>query len=397
MWRYLQLKNLCDVFTDGDWIETKDQSSDGIRLVQTGNVKVGCFADRGDKARYVSEETFKRLNCTEVKEGDILVSRLPEPVGRACIVPNLAEKLITAVDCTIVRTTTDMLPEYLNYYMQSPQYFSSVKDKVTGATRQRISRKNLGEINIFFPPPAEQQRIVAKLDAAFAEIDRAIEIAEAKEAEIDKLKASLLTASLKDDAVMWKTVRLGEALKTGAGGTPLKAKKEFYKDGNIKWLLSGAVCEKDIYRSQTFISQLGLENSSAKIFPENTVLVAMYGATAGQVGILRTEAATNQAVCGIYPNSYYLPEFLYYYLTNYKETLLLEVSGVAQPNLSQEKIKNIQIPLIPLAEQQRIVATLDAAFAEIDTAFSAVRSQRKNYSTLKSSILAQELQPSEAA
>lgn len=174
---------------------------------------------------------------------------------------------------------------------------------------------------------------------------------------------------------MRSTVKLGDVLKTGAGGTPLKSKKDYYEGGSIKWLLSGAVCEKDIYDCKTHITQEGLANSSAKLFPKNTVLVAMYGATAGQVGILRTEAATNQAVCGIYPSKDYLPEFLYYYLSNYKDTLLLEVSGVAQPNLSQVKIKNIPLPCIPIAEQQRIVAKLDAAFAEIDAAIELSKKQ----------------------
>ena len=177
---------------------------------------------------------------------------------------------------------------------------------------------------------------------------------------------------------MWKTKKLGDVLTTSAGGTPLKSKKNYYAGGAIKWLLSGAVCEKDIHDSKTHITEEGLANSSAKLFPSNTVLVAMYGATAGQVGILRTEAATNQAVCGIYPNEDYLPEFLYYYLINYKETLLLEVSGVAQPNLSQVKIKNIPLPLISLAEQQRIVAKLDAAFAEIDVAIETAAKNIQN-------------------
>ena len=174
---------------------------------------------------------------------------------------------------------------------------------------------------------------------------------------------------------MRNTVKLGDVLKTGAGGTPLKSKKNYYEGGSIKWLLSGAVCEKDIYDCNTHITQEGLANSSAKLFPKNTVLVAMYGATAGQVGILRTEAATNQAVCGIYPSTDYLPEFLYYYLSNYKDTLLLEVSGVAQPNLSQVKIKNIPLPCIPIVEQQRIVAKLDAAFAQIDEAISITKNE----------------------
>ena len=178
---------------------------------------------------------------------------------------------------------------------------------------------------------------------------------------------------------MWKTVKLGEVLQTGAGGTPLKSKKEFYAGGNIKWLLSGAVCKKEIYNSETFITQAGLENSSAKIFPPNTVLVAMYGATAGQVGILKVEACTNQAVCGIYPSENYLPEFLYYFLLSYKEKLLEKVSGVAQPNLSQIKIKNIPLPVISLAEQQRIVAKLDAVLAEIENAKYALEQEKVRY------------------
>ena len=165
---------------------------------------------------------------------------------------------------------------------------------------------------------------------------------------------------------MWKTVRLGEVLKTKSGGTPLKSRKEYYENGTIGWLLSGAVCKKDIESSETFITELGLDNSSAKVFPKDTVLVAMYGATAGQVGILRFPSATNQAVCGIYPNKDYLPEFLYYYLTNYKRTLLERTSGAAQPNLSQNKIKDVPIPLLPLPDQHRIADFLDEKTSRID-------------------------------
>ena len=201
MWKTLKLKEICSVFTDGDWIEKKDQSNEGIRLIQTGNVKAGKFADRIDKARYISEETFKRLNCTEVMEGDILVSRLPEPVGRACVIPKLQEKAITAVDCTVIRIKDDVLPSYLNYYMQSPQYFSLVQEKVTGATRQRISRKNLGEVLVSFPPLAEQQRIVAKLNASFSQIDEAINTAEKIKTNYQALRSATLVQELQGDAV----------------------------------------------------------------------------------------------------------------------------------------------------------------------------------------------------
>ena len=185
----------------------------------------------------------------------------------------------------------------------------------------------------------------------------------------------------------WETVLLGDVLKTSAGGTPLKSKKEYYEGGDIPWLMSGEVCRRDIISSVNKITKLGVENSSAKVFPINTTLVAMYGATAGQVGILRFPSATNQAVCGILPNSNYLPEFLYYYLTHYKKTLLLEASGVAQPNLSQIKIKNVPIPKISIQEQQKIVIKLDAIFGEIDKAIVAIEANAKNSEALFESYL----------
>ena len=196
MWQTKILKDLCFIFADGDWIEKKDQSDAGIRLVQTGNIKMGYFAERQDKARYISEDTFNRLNCTEIKRGDILVSRLPEPVGRATIIPELKDKAITAVDCTIIRLNEEILPTYLNYYMQSPNYLSSIQSKVTGATRQRISRKNLGEIPIIFPPLAEQERIVAKLDAAFAEIETILATTSKSKENYSFLKPAILAQEL---------------------------------------------------------------------------------------------------------------------------------------------------------------------------------------------------------
>lgn len=168
----------------------------------------------------------------------------------------------------------------------------------------------------------------------------------------------------------WPNVRIGDVCQTGAGGTPLKSKKQFYDDGDIPWLLSGEVNKRDIVSAKNFITELGLNNSSAKIFPKNTVLVAMYGATAGQAGILRIEAATNQAVCGIYPNKKFVPEYLYYALLHKKDALVATASGNAQPNISQIKVKNTIIPIPSIEEQKRIVAILDEAFAGIDTAIA---------------------------
>jgi type I restriction enzyme, S subunit len=112
-WQVKRLGDVCEVFADGDWVESKDQASEGIRLIQTGNVGEGVFKDRAEKARYISEATFKRLRCTEIFEGDCLISRLPDPVGRSCILPDTGERMITAVDCTIVRfDPSQLLPMF---------------------------------------------------------------------------------------------------------------------------------------------------------------------------------------------------------------------------------------------------------------------------------------------
>ncbi len=166
----------------------------------------------------------------------------------------------------------------------------------------------------------------------------------------------------------WQYKRLGDVCKTGAGGTPLKSKKEYYLNGDIPWLVSGEVSQGEVLSATHFISRTGLENSSAKMFPINTVLIAMYGATAGQVGILRFEACTNQAVCGILPNANFVPEFLFYFFLLQKDALIAQATGNAQPNISQIKIKDTEVPVIPLPEQHRIVAILDAAFDHITTA-----------------------------
>jgi type I restriction enzyme S subunit len=156
----------------------------------------------------------------------------------------------------------------------------------------------------------------------------------------------------------------------GSGGTPLTSKREYYNGGTIPWLQSGEVAQGEVRTATNFITQAGFENSAARIFPRDTVLVAMYGATAGQVGILRFEASTNQAICGILPNEKLHPKFLYYALLSKKSELISKAVGNAQPNISQVKIKNTCVPVPPLAEQKRIVAILDEAFEGIDTAIA---------------------------
>lgn len=196
------LSKVADVFTDGDWIETKDQAESGIRLVQTGNVGCGEYKDRADKARFIDKETFDRLKCFEVLPGDILISRLPDPVGRACIVPDIGQKMITAVDCSIVRLKQGAVdPRFFSYYTQTHEYLRDVDSRCTGTTRRRISRKNLGQVSVPLPPLDEQKQIVAVLDQAFAAFDRARVNAEANLADAQELFVSELREKFRQASI----------------------------------------------------------------------------------------------------------------------------------------------------------------------------------------------------
>lgn len=131
---------------------------------------------------------------------------------------------------------------------------------------------------------------------------------------------------------------------------------EYYENGTVPWLKSGEVNQGYVYETEEKITQMGLKNSSAKIFPIDTVLIAMYGATAGKVGLLKTEASTNQAVCGILPNDKFIPEFLYFYLRTRTDDMVKLSGGGAQPNISQAIIRNLEIPLLPINVQKQLVS-----------------------------------------
>lgn len=172
------LKEVSVLFADGDWIESKDQASGGIRLIQTGNVGFGVYLDKSQNAKYISEATFHRLNCLEIYDGDILISRLPEPAGRACLLPKSTERRITAVDCTVIRTDTSVIDRnYLLQFLCSEQYLKTVNSFLAGGTRQRISRKNLEGIEVPYPSIDKQRyygRFLCKVDAHISNAEQSL-------------------------------------------------------------------------------------------------------------------------------------------------------------------------------------------------------------------------------
>lgn len=184
----------------------------------------------------------------------------------------------------------------------------------------------------------------------------------------------------------WCWIRLENIAEWGSGGTPSRKRKEYY-NGNIPWIKTGELNNGYIFNSEEKITELGLKNSSAKLYPINTVIIAMYGATIGKVGILSIEATTNQAcACAIvYKNILF--KYVFHYLIYQKEAFINKSKGGAQPNLSQEIIKKHEIPLPPIKEQQRIVNIIESLFAKLDRAKELIENTLAQFEQNKMAIL----------
>lgn len=207
-------------FVDGDWIESPYITDEGVRLIQTGNIGVGHFKNRNKK--YISYDSFKKLNCTEVFAGDILICRLAEPVGRSCIVPNVEEKYITSVDVCILRVSKEYSKEYLNQYLNTEFFLKKAELLSGGSTRQRISRTNLGKIAIKAPQLPQQNKIAKILstcDTVISQTEQAIK-------KYQAIKQGMMT----------DLFTRGIDVNTGKLRPSYKEQPDLYKESELGWI-----------------------------------------------------------------------------------------------------------------------------------------------------------------
>lgn len=168
-WPIVSLANAlqsAEVFVDGDWVESKDQDPDGdVRLIQLADVGDGYFVDKS--SRFLTSSKAKKLRCTFLEAGDVLVARMPDPLGRACIFPGVSKRSVTVVDVCIIRPKANSLDNlWLMHCLNASECRNQIAGFATGTTRSRISRGNLVKIKIPLPPLDEQRRIAAVLDKA---------------------------------------------------------------------------------------------------------------------------------------------------------------------------------------------------------------------------------------
>lgn len=339
----IKLSSLCSTFVDGDWIESKDQSELGIRLIQTGNVGNGFFKDKEDKSRYISEETFDNLHCTEIYPGDILVSRLPDPIGRACIIPQGLGRTITAVDCTIIRLKDIILPDYFIAYTMTPSYVAQINEVTTGTTRRRVSRANLGNILIPCPSIAKQQQFVAIAKQA----DKS-KFGDFKSQFIEMFGNPLFNTK------KWKWYsNINNVVTIVLGSTP-NTKEPKYWDGDIKWVTPAEMDDETFMINDTLrhITEFGVKSANLTKLPIGSVLFSTR-APIGKVGIAAAEMYCNQGFKSFICSNQVDSIFLYYTLKLNKEYLCSLGTGTTFKELSKKTVEGLKLGVPPIDLQKQ--------------------------------------------
>ena len=344
-WEYKKLGQVCT----SDLGKTLNKSKDRGELhpylcsinilwdkIDLSTLKQACF-EAGEQEKYT------------VTKGDLLVCEGGD-TGRSAIWDR-DETILYQNALHRLRFHESVFPKFVLFYLMYLKDIGEIDNKYSkGVTIKHLVKKALLSIPLPLPPKPTQLSIVSELD----KLNELIRIKKEQLKDYDALAQSIFYEMFGDPVENekgWEVKKIGDVCKTSSGGTPSKAHDEYY-NGDILWLRSGEVGQGDIYDTEQTITLLGLENSSAKIFPVNTVVIAMYGATVGQVGILRKEMSTNQAICGILPNGVLTPEYLNYFLLRMKSEFLKLAIGGAQANISQQIIRKTLIPLPPLSLQK---------------------------------------------
>ncbi len=257
---------------------------------------------------------------------------------------------------TFVIETIDegiLLQKYLASVMLSDDFWNYCEENKSGGVNYFLNWSTLADYEFELPSVEEQRAVSDKVWAAY----RLKESYKKLLAAIDEMVKSQFIEMF-DQA---PKVKLGDYITTQSGGTPNTKKTEYYEGGDIPWLSSGEVNQGYITSTEKFITQIGLDNSSAKWTPKDCVVIAMYGATAGKVGFVKIPLTTNQAVCTLLPCDNFKPIFLYYAVSQKTDWMISKCQGAAQPNISQGIIRSMELPLPSMDEQDKFVSIAEQA------------------------------------
>ena len=352
---YKHLGSIADIFSDGDWVESKDQDETGnVRLIQLADIGNGNFLNKSK--RYMNIETAKRLNCTFLKKNDLLIARMPDPIGRCCLFPfDEKEKYITVVDIAILRPNDTCSRSYIRHILNSQYLRHVIEGQTTGTTRKRITRKKLEKLEVPLPPLAEQLKIAAILDAADSLKQKDQQLIE----HYTALSQSLFLEMFGDpvrNPMGWENKELSEVTQSQLGKMLSKAAKrnitpkKYLRNANVRWrsFKLDDVLEMDFNDKE--ILKFSLENGD---------LLVCEGGDVGRCAIWRNnleDCYFQKALHRVRSNKDALtPEYLqeYFFWMSKLGGLTASVSEVTFSHLTAEKLKRLKIPLPPIELQNQ--------------------------------------------
>lgn len=383
------------LFLDGDWIESDVIEESGIRYLTTGNVGAGFYKEQG--SGYISEKTFSELHCLNVYPGDLMISRLNEPIGRSCIIPDTESRYVVAVDNVILRPNANYNKKFIMYGMNADGYAEHANMIARGATMSRISRSQLGQFWLAFPNIEEQQAIADFLEKECAQIDSIAADLEKQVALLQQYKKSLITETvtkglnksvpMKDSGVEWiGEIPVGWELSRikyltdnhhpypiGDGDHGMIKADDYLTEGipyirvlNLTWG-SGLNLENLVFISKEMNSLI--KNSELK---PNDILIAKTGATIGKTAIVPDSlpvSNTTSHVGKITLANVHDAKYFYYVMTSsivQKQIQDISAMQSTRPELGIEGLKNLILTVPPFDIQQHIARFLDDHCAKID-------------------------------
>ena len=403
-WEWVRLGDVGSWTSGATPSRTQDEYFGGnIPWLKTGDLNDGYVSNIPETITDLAlEKTSVRLNPV----GSVLMAMYGATIGKLGILKVAAT---TNQACCACIPYDGMWNKYLFYYLLARRRaFIKMGE---GGAQPNISKGKIVNAPIPIPPLAEQKRIVAKIEELLPLIDRyekawskledfnrrfpvdmqksvlqmaiqgklvdqrpdegtgeelyrQIQAEKQRLIKSGKIKKEKPLPEITDDEIQfeipesWKWVRLGDVGSWASGATPSRTQTEYY-GGNIPWLKTGDLNDGNVSSIPETITDLALEKTSVRLNPIGSVLMAMYGATIGKLGILQIAATTNQACCACIPYEGMWNKYLFYFLMASRKAFIKMGEGGAQPNISKEKIVNALIPLPPLAEQKRIVAKLE--------------------------------------
>jgi len=385
-WKTSDLTSICQngLFTDGDWIESKDQDPNGeVRLIQLADIGDGVFIDKS--SRFVTIDTAKRLKCTHIEWGDILIARMPDPIGRACLFP-LDQPSITAVDVCIVRPLKETTNStWLMNAINRLGFRMRIDENATGTTRKRISRKNLGKLELWLPPKAEQARIAEVLTS----VDDAIRATQAVIEQTRTVKKGLLQTLL--------TQGLGHTkFKTSPLG-PIPASWAIKRQGDVAKYYNGRAYKKTEWEEEG-VPVIRLQNltgrghkfyySSLQLpkrqYCDDGDLLYMWSATFGPHIWQRGRAIYHYHIWKIICDEISLTKIFQYYFLDFKtQQWKSSANGMAMLHLTKNGMEDLHVPLPPIEEQKKIAERLQA----VDLVLNENEQKLTQLQTLKSGLM----------